>query len=504
MKSNAIKRIAQKYGIHIVFGFAIIILLPVLLNLFPLYYSTPDIQYVKAKLYRVQMGEIYADPVTGFDNFHPPAYHLFLAIPALTGIPVDYILLLVTISNVLMIFFLLFKILAHQFEPTTALYTCLLIPFIVEYMGCGNLFLPTAFYFAIPFYLAGLWFFLPADRSTVKTILYAVFWGAAYLISPAYLFIIGLPMLYELLIRRDIRRFGIAFGIMMVVLIPFWHQAYAIFSQKLFGTSAFAFWRGFPDGEFFKTLAVYIINPTEKQWANPLVWAAFVLTVWSIITIVRAKAEARATAVKWYLLAGAIGYLLTFYHFKPQYAIRIHLFVSIFLLALYIHSVMSQKRINTIIIWVLIGIASSGAGYHLYKTLTQYRIQNERLPGIFQTCEKFRRVFPQFVSPDEYVLAFHGTYRHYILPYHPAHALKAYDSGEYFQLTSTLSAEYEKDYNLALRCDNRKCLDYICNKYNIKKAIVNAGDMKYPVFQYINANWQTVYSDPYFRIFQRP
>ncbi len=499
MNSGTSKRFIQQYGSWLVLGFAVVILLPVIINFFPLHYSSPDIQYVKAKVLRVLAGEIYADPITGFDNFHPPVYHLILALPALMGIPLDYILLLVTFLNVFLLLFFLYKLISQQFDNQTALFTCMLVPFVVEFMGCGNLFLATAFYFAIPLYLAGLFFFLKPDRTISQTAIYAALWGVVYVISPAYLFLIGLPMLYELIIKKDFKRFGTGFGVILVALIPFWHQAYQIFSQKLFGTSAFAFWRGFPDFEFAETLVTYIINPTGKELQNPLVWVALVITILAVTKVIKSKG-----INKWFILSAVIGYLLTFYNFKPQYAIRIHLFISFFLIATLVYNHFNSKKQNQLITWGLIAIALCGIGFQQYKTFNDYGRQNGRLPGFEKTRAQFKDAFGDLVTPEETILAFHGTYRHYIMPFYPVHALKAYESGEYFQLTSTLSAEYQKDYDLFLKCNDQRCLDYICNKYNIKTAVANGGDFKYPVFPFIDKTWETVYSDPYFRVYKRP
>ena len=502
---NSPDTIAKKYGLAISLILAVVLLGPLLYNLFPPYFMAPDIQYVKAKVLRVLQGEIFADPITGFDNFHPPFYHLFLAPLEAIGIPIDYVLMLVIIFVVLCLFYFTFKIVEQQFDSTIALGTAMLVPFIVEYMGCGNLFLATAFYFAMPFYLAGLYYFLKPDRKTALTALYAILWGICFLVSPAYLFLIGLPMLYELIIKRDFRRFGIGFGLMMIVLIPFFYQAYVIFLQKLFGTSAFAFWRGIPDGAFFKDLILYILDPTEKPWSNPLVWAAGLVTVLGIIGIVKAKSQdTRLKDNRWFVIAAAIAYLLTFYHFKPQYAIRVHLFIALFLVPFAIYYIMVLTKSRTAIYLAVGLLFVAGFGYHFYRVNVEYTMQNELIPGYEQTRAQFKDAFPRFVQPDDYILAFHGTYRHYILPHYPVHALKAYDSGEYFQLTSKLSQEYEQDYQIALQCDTLPCLDYICNKYHIKIAVANAGDMKYPVFRLIDKSWQQVYADPYFRIYRRP
>ena len=161
-----------------------IILGPLLYYRLPWYVSAPDIFYVKAKVLQVLAGSLFTDPITGYVTFHPPYYHLFLSFLSLLGIEIDWALIIVTVLNVSLIFFFAFKMLEVTFDRKTAFFTCLLIPFIVEYMGCRNILLATSFYFSMPFYLAGLWLYLKSNEFLLLTTGSAVLWGLAFLISP--------------------------------------------------------------------------------------------------------------------------------------------------------------------------------------------------------------------------------------------------------------------------------------------------------------------------------
>ena len=103
MNSGIFQSIKSNKYSWIVVAFALLLLLPTLFNLTPLYYTSPDIEYVKAKTLRVLEGDLFIDPVTGITNFHPPYYHLFLALLSIAGISLDLSLTLVTILNVFFI-----------------------------------------------------------------------------------------------------------------------------------------------------------------------------------------------------------------------------------------------------------------------------------------------------------------------------------------------------------------------------------------------------------------
>ena len=82
----------------------------------PFYESNPDIAYVKAKVLHVMEGNIFTDPISGYDTLHPPMYHIFIVPLKAIGLSFRIILIMVSIFNVSLTVFFAFKILAHLFD----------------------------------------------------------------------------------------------------------------------------------------------------------------------------------------------------------------------------------------------------------------------------------------------------------------------------------------------------------------------------------------------------
>ncbi|MFH1700998.1 MAG: glycosyltransferase family 39 protein [Candidatus Zixiibacteriota bacterium] len=459
---------------------------------------------MKAKILWVLEGELFKDPVTGYTNMHPPLYHLFLAALNSIGIPINFLLWIISILNVIMIFIFSFKINQRLFNQNTAIVAAALMPFIVEYMGCGNLLLPTAFYFGLPFFLIGVWLYLHPNRTLKHIFLFSIFWGLAFLISPVYIFLIGFSLIYELLINRNYRLFINSAFVLVIMLIPFFYQAYIVYTHGLFGTSAFSFWRGYPNLEYFKNLLQYIINPTMKSWSNPLIWIAPILSGLGIWGLLRGLPKAEFSRFKWFLIITFLAYIFTYYNFKPQYAIRIHLIISIFLAALAVEYLFHRFKNSRLPIFVLSGLIICGMIYHQYIYFTEYKNQNVHMLEFNKSRAGISKVLKQIVLPDEFIIIHADTYRQYILPFFKVHALLAYKSGEYFQLNAKLSDEMLNDYEVLMKCDTQDCINSISNKYTMVIAIASGNDFDYPVFQLINKSWPCVYNDNYFRIYHKP
>lgn len=205
----------------------------------------------------------------------------------------------------------------------------------------------------------------------------------------------------------------------------------------------------------------------------------------------------------YYLVITLLSYLFTFYHFAPHYAIRIYLFLSIFLVAFAV-SLLAQIGVKPIVRFSLIFLlAVFGMIGMMDRVMTTYNSQNESFENVGQIDRYFSEAMDRLVPPGSFVFARSRVYRLYILPYHLVHGLKAYDSGEYYQLSSELSDRLKKDYDAAMICIGGDCLDPICDKYGIEYAVIHAGDFKYPVFQHIDKNWERLHSDRYFAIFKR-
>jgi hypothetical protein len=110
--------------------FMVLIISPVLIRHDLLYIGTPDLQYVKAKALRVATGDIFIDPISGYPTFHPPLYHIFLAFWVKLSVPIDTILLILSLLNHCWLILLTYLIIRRVFNPDIAFFTALFIPFI--------------------------------------------------------------------------------------------------------------------------------------------------------------------------------------------------------------------------------------------------------------------------------------------------------------------------------------------------------------------------------------
>ncbi|MCP4569435.1 MAG: hypothetical protein GY841_17810 [FCB group bacterium] len=493
------------YGKYLLPLLMLLILLPLLIKLSPFLVFSPDIEYVKAKVLRVLEGELYADPITGFPTFHPPYYHLFLAGLKTLGPSLNHILVGVTVSNVALLLLFVWRIIRRQFNERTAFFTCLLLPFIIEFMGCGNIFLATAFYFSLPFYLAGLEQYLWPERTTARTIACGILWGLAFLISPGYLFLIGLAVAAELLVHRRYRQSLVLIGTLAAMLIPFFVQAYQIFAQSLFGTGAFSFWRGFPDFELLTTLGRYLVSPFGRSIGDIRVWIGAGVAVFGLWGMIRTRRDNSLGPIRGFVAVAAAAYLFTFYHYLPQYAIRVHLFFSIIVTAFAIHTLFLMNLRRFIRPAILVILAVFGMSNHFNYSLYHFNKQNARMIKFDQARAGICEQLGDYIEPDQYLLATAHTYRHFVMPHFPVHCLAAYRSGEYYQLTSAVSDRLQIDYTRLMDCNNLECLDSYCRRYRISTALIRNGpEFKIAAFQQIARHWEQVYGDDDFRIYRKP
>ena len=480
-------------------GFVLILLIPIICDHAPQYYGKPDIQYVKAKVLSVSRGDIFGDPVTGFPNFHPPYYHLFLSLFTRLGIGIDTLLFLISVVNVCLLFVLSYLVFSARYERKVALLCALMIPFIIQHMGHGNMTLATAFPFSISFYLGGLYLYWLPETSRWRLAFVAVLWGCSFLISPVYVFVVGFTFIYELAVKRAYRRFRLLLIVFLATIAPFFVQMYIVYSAQMGNTSTFSLWRGIPTGEWFKTLAVSFVFPgeTDRRWF-PAVLAG-ILVIFGILGAIKNR------PAKAYLIIAGLAYLFTAYHFSMQYAIRIQFFLSLLLSASaiwYLYA-LNLKRLAVI---------SFASVYIALGAYEHFALTNELIRNREVNISEYRSFgsalwsnMGKYLSPGRYIVATESTYRYFIMPYFPAHALVAYRSGEYFQLAETISQALREDYNVMMSSNDIGTIERICRKYDMRTAVVHLRyDMRYPVFQAIGNNWTLVYEDQFFRIYQQP
>jgi hypothetical protein len=480
-------------------AFGLILAAPVLYHGLPLYFFMPDIQFVKAKILHVMESSLYADPVTGFPTLHPPCYHLLLSIFSRLGISLNSLLLTVSTINICLIILFSFLFLKRIFDERTALFSTLMIPFIFPYMGPGYILLATSFYFSLPFFLAGLWLYLKPSSSSKLDIAASILWGTAFLLMPGYLFLIGFTFLYELLFRKNRRRFAILTAVFLVTIVPFFIQSIIIYNNNMAGTAAFSFWRGIPGPGWWRDFAVNLLSPVEGDLTR---WPTFMAAGLGLLGLAGIILTRRAHAC---VIIAAVAYCFTAYHFNAQYASRIQLFLSLFLVAYAIRLLMSLKIYQSAKIVLIIVLVGTSAYCHIARTWEMSAAQNEEYIEFREAVAELKENFSKYVESNVFVLATDYTYRTCIMPFFPVHGLIAYKSGEYFQLKTEIANEMLEDYHRLINSADIREIDHFCRKYDIRYAVAReTSDMSAPAFRTISLYWRLAYRDGHFRIYAKP
>ncbi len=443
-------------------------------------------------------GHLYTDPVTGMPTFHPPYYHLFLSLFVRLGIGIDFLLIAVSIMNVALLMLFGYLLLRRLFDSTIALLTILLLPFISQYMGPSYLFLASSFSFSVPIFLAGLWIYTKKDPTILQNILTAVLWGCAFLVSPGYLFLIAFTLAYELLFKRRYGRFALLTVVFLIVITPFFYQAYVIRRFGLLETSVFSFWHGFPNFAWLKSLIVDLLSPRDGNLIHWHMIPLLAIVGMGLAGIWRLRPMHKIPAI------AGLAYLFTYYHFNTQYASRILIFFSLFLMAYAISFLLSFKSKRKPVLVIMSILVLLGLGNHVMSTFQFYNKRLNRYTMYSQQVESIKAGLGPHVKPGDFVLADAKTYRRYIMPNILVHGLLAYKSGEYYQLNSTLAKDMLRDYIVLIQCKDRDEIEYICNKYNMKIAVLSRTDPKKAIFRDLPQWWEVVYEDKLFVIFRRP
>lgn len=478
-------------------GFVIILIIPVLANGTLLYLGTPDIQYIMGKVLWVMQGELYTDPVTGIVTFHPPIYHLLLSIPARLGIDIESILYFMSMLNVAAICLTIFLAANRITNRKMAFITALMTPFIVNFMGFGYIFLASAFNFSVPIFLLGLWHYFKPKAEPRNLIYASVLWGIAFIISPVYLFLIGFTLLYELIIRRDFKRFAYLTVPLLITLIPFYIQAYVVYRSGMTDATTFALWRGVPDWEWLRLLILFTLSPVMNEfslWVLPV--AALLLFGIYILS--------RARPLPAFPIIAAAAYIFTAYCFSHQYATRMYFFLSIFLIAYIVNYLLARIRVKAVAWAIIAVIFGSGVYSHFEITHKLYTLQDQRLPPYRIMRASLTSGLKNLIKPGDTILATEETYRFFILPVFPVHGLIAYKSGEYFQLGKKAADKILNDYNRLIGAGDISLVNSICDAYDINTCVIRfTSEMDMPGYKAIAQNWTPVFEDRYCRIYQR-
>jgi hypothetical protein len=447
---------------------------------------------------QVLQGRLFADPITGYNTMHPPWFHLVLAPFKALGLGLDFILIMVTVFNVALLIFFTYKVIETVFDRATALFTCLMITFIVEFMGCRNFLLATSFYFSLPFYVAGLWLYLKSAKSLRLSTTAAFLWGLAFLMSPVYVFLLGLTFLYEVLVERRYKRFLAMAAVFTVTIVPFFVQAIYIYSQGLWGSRVFALWRGVPELDWWGKLIVEFVSPTENNIASIPSVVHLLILITALVVLIRAR------KVHWFLPLSLLAWFLTFYHFSDQYAIRIQVLFSIFAVATAIFGIKRLGINKYLYIIPIAAIAVLGLYQHHSGTIINYQKERAGYIQYMQGGEQFWQNMTEYLEKDRYIFCNKDVYMKYIMPYFPAYSLGAYKTMDYFQLKSELSDMLEHDYQWVVRSNSYSYIDSIAVKYGIETAVVTRTEITVPLFEILAERWEAVYRDKYFVILKKP
>jgi hypothetical protein len=384
------------------------------------------------------------------------------------------------------------------YDKYTALITCLLFPFINQFMGCGNILLATSFYFSLPFMLYGLYVFIKHKSNNYKNILSAFLWGVAFLISPVYVFAIAALFIYLLAIRKAYKASLLMAIAFLITIIPFLIQAYSIYSQDLYQTATFALWRGIPNLHWLKNLFVDFMAPHEGTLLNPGSIIHMIILSFFGISVYYTRRW------NWIITILLISYLLTYHHFSMQYAIRIQLMLSIFVVAFVIKYVSSLKIKKTIILFPVIILLGYSIYVHYSKTFANYNNWKAGKVAYDLVGENLWKNINDYLPRGDFIFCSKTTYFRFIMTYCNVYALGAHRTLDYYQLDYRISDSLEKDYQAVMRSIDLNTIHRIYNKYNIKAAVVAGNESDVPLFKTLADHWITAYQDRFFSIYVKP
>jgi len=462
----------------------------------PYYASSPDMAYVRAKILEVSHGNLFTDPISGLINFHPPIYHLFLTPLKLIGLGYQTIFLLVGLFNIAGLIGFGYLIMRQVYDRASALGVILLLPFTAEYMGSGGILLASSFYFSVPFYLAGLWLYFSRPELRRARAATAVLWGLAFLISPVYLFLIGLTLVRDIYIRRREGLFMTA--VFLISIFPFYIQAVLVYTNGMGGASAFAFWRGIPDGDWLVGFFREFLSPARRDIFSVPAMIHAVILILFIATALRVR------RFFWFIGLLLIAYILTYYHFDGQYAIRIQLFLSLFLVGFLIFH--GRAEINYSRWWLAPVLILMSYGLYLShdRNISYFNKEEETYRLYLRSGQHLWTYMDRFLEEDQYILSTQSTYGYFVMGYSSARALSAYRTLEYFQIPAEISERYHKDYITIMHSEDYAEILDITSRYNINTALFSANEFDLQIYKVLSLRWEKVYEGPYFIILKNP
>jgi len=491
--TEAIKR---NYRTAIITIIVLAMILPVLYYGVPWFGNSPDIYYVKAKVLQVQEGNLFTDPVSGRITMHPAIYHEVIAGLVFIGCDIDMALAIISILNVVLLVFFVYKIVRHLYDPVTAFISCLLISFVVEFMGSRNILLAASFNFSVAFFLWGLWFYIRSKDSLAKACLTSLLWGLAFIISPVYIFLLGLIFIRDFVRYRSPKRLVVMISTFLLAIIPFIIQMYTVYGRGRYYTTTFALWRGLPGIDWWKAVVHDFLSPggqTIVSLATAIYVLILILGIWYAI---------RRKRVFWFLPLSIIAYIFTYYHFSSQYAIRIQLFFSIFWVAMVVHDIIPNKKERYIEIMALLFIVGYSIYNHYGVALDAYHRWSAGEELYRQIGSRLWNNLDKYLDDNEFIFCTKDTYFRFIMTQKPIHALGAYKTMDYYQLDSLVSDTLESDYRTLINSWDYNIIKGLAAKYNVRTAIASSRDYGLPLFQTLSKYWKPVYRDEFFTIYR--
>jgi len=488
--------IKNKYRLLIVSAFVLVMIFPVLYYGVPWFGNSPDIYYVKAKVLQVQEGNLFTDPVSGMITMHPPIYHVVLAGLVFIGCRIDLALVIITILNVALLIFFVYRIMAFLYGSETAFISCLLISFIIEFMGSQSILLAASFNFSVVFFLWGLWIYIKSADSLPRVYFSSLLWGVAFIISPVYIFLLGLILIRDTIINKSMKRLLLIAGIFGLTISSFIYQSYLVYSHDLHHTTTFALWRGMPDAAWWWAMAQDFLTPgAQKTISLPTAIYVLVLAIglWYMI---------KQKHIYWFLPLSFLAYLLTYYHFSNQYAIRIQLFFSLFWVAWVVRGMLSNKTERFVELIALLFIITYSIYNHYAVALDAYKRWSAGHALYEQIGKQLWKNLDEYIDDNEFLFCTKDTYFRFLMTQKPVHALGAYKTMDYYQLDSMVSKTLEYDYAMVINSRDPNVINGIATKYGVKTAVASSRDYGLPLFQALGQYWKPVYKDEYFTIFK--
>ena len=476
----------------------LIILAPVIYYHAPWFANGADVFYAKAKLLQVQQGHLFTDPITGYDTFHPPLFHIVLYALTTTGLSADSGLTLMTILQVILIFFFTYRIIKSSFNAETALYTGLLTLFIFEFMGSRNILLASSFNFSIPFFLWGLSLYLKSGDSRKRIIAISFLWGIAFLLSPVYLFLLIAIAVRDYITFRSYKRLGVASITFLITITLFIIQAITVYSQGLEHSRTFALWRGIPGMNYWGDFWLTLFTTNLYGLSNIFGWLSILMVLLFFATV------AKMRRIDWLTTTAFIAFVFTYYNFSGQYAIRMKyfLFLPIVAQVIYFARYELKSRYPLVVLLTLMIPISIYAHYH--SVMDDYKRWDRGYKANDRLGKDFWQNMDTFLENNEFILSTKNTYFRYVMIYKPIHMLGAYKTLDYFQLDSTIADEMETDYNLLTSTTDIDVVNNIADKYHARTAVFSGPDYNSQLFQTLAPRWPMVYRDKYFAVFKKP